>query len=132
MTETIKKLILSQGLLICPICKGDGEVGYFCGHETTVDCYHCDSRGIIRSLNKQKHTKQCIICKGGGGLGCCDNKGFQEWESYELYTPDHKSNYKKCENCNQTVNIEDESGHKKGCDYVWGRRGWRQLGAYDG
>lgn len=41
-------------------------------------------------------------------------------------------NTKTCENCHQKVNIDDNTGHGKYCDYVYGRRGWRQLGAYDG
>jgi hypothetical protein len=41
-------------------------------------------------------------------------------------------NFKCCENCKGLVDITDESGHKDGCDFVWGRRGWRQLGVYDG
>jgi len=39
---------------------------------------------------------------------------------------------KVCENCFQKVNIDDNTGHGMYCDYVYGRRGWRQLGAYDG
>lgn len=85
MTSEIKDFIKSHGMLICPSCDGEGEVGYFCGHETTSMCYDCGGKGIIRSLNKQKHRKECVICKGQGGLGCCKNKGYHEWESYELY-----------------------------------------------
>ena len=44
----------------------------------------CDSEGVVKSLNKQKHKKTCSICSGRGGLGCCDKKGFYEWESFEL------------------------------------------------
>jgi hypothetical protein len=44
----------------------------------------CDGQGIIKSLNTQKHRKTCVICGGKGGPGCCDNRGYQEWESYEL------------------------------------------------
>jgi len=87
MTSTIKKLIDSQGLLMCPMCDGEGEVGYFCGHETTTYCYHCGGKGIIRSLNKQKQSKVCIICHGrNGGCGGCnsDPEGLIKWESYEL------------------------------------------------
>lgn len=39
---------------------------------------------------------------------------------------------KSCENCGRPVDIETEAGHRAGCDFVWGRRGWRQLGSYDG
>ena len=84
MTDSIRKLIESNGLLMCPSCDGEGEVGYFCGHETTENCYMCGGQGIIRSLKKKRHRKTCSICRGEGGPGCCDNKGFQEWESYEL------------------------------------------------
>ena len=85
MTKAIKELINSQGLMICPSCEGEGEIGYFCGHESTTSCYWCGGKGIIKSLNKQKHRKNCIICDGReGGCGGCNNKGYQEWESYEL------------------------------------------------
>lgn len=40
--------------------------------------------------------------------------------------------YRKCENCEKLVNIDNNTGHFDICDYVWGRRGWRQLGTYDG
>lgn len=36
-----------------------------------------------------------------------------------------------CENCNRRVNLTTNEGHLNRCDFVWGRRGWRQLGAYD-
>lgn len=39
---------------------------------------------------------------------------------------------KKCEKCGYLVNIDIAHGAHKTCDYVWGRRGWRQLGVYDG
>ena len=87
MTPAIKNLITSQGLLICPACDGEGEIGYFCGHESTSHCYRCDGQGIIKSLNEQKQQKKCIICNGrkGGCGGCNFNaNGCQEWESYEL------------------------------------------------
>lgn len=42
-------------------------------------------------------------------------------------------NMSVCPNCGGRVNIKTNEGHKyKECDHVWGRRGWRQLGAYDG
>jgi len=87
MTSAIKKLILSKGFLICPSCDGEGEIGYFCGHESTTNCYYCAGNGIIRSLNKQKQNEKCTICKGrNGGCGGCNfnAKGLIEWESYEL------------------------------------------------
>jgi hypothetical protein len=40
--------------------------------------------------------------------------------------------YMRCENCGQLVNVDKNTGHADGCGYVYGRRGWRQLGAYDG
>lgn len=87
MTSAIKSLIEAGGVLICPACDGDGEVGYFCGHDTFTDCHHCDGHGVIRSLNKQKHRKPCVICEGRKCLGGCDNRGYHEWESYELFEP---------------------------------------------
>lgn len=35
-----------------------------------------------------------------------------------------------CPECKKRV-VED-SDHEKGCMTVWGRRGWRRLGEYDG
>lgn len=85
MTKEIKNFIESQGLLICPTCEGEGEYETFCGHYTSETCSNCQGKGIIRSLNKQTHKKECRICNGRGGLGCCDHKGFHEWESFEIY-----------------------------------------------
>jgi DnaJ-class molecular chaperone len=85
MTNEIKKFIESHGLLICPQCEGEGEVGYFCGHDSTQNCSACGGKGIIKSLNKQLHRKTCVVCRGRGGIGCCDERGYQEWESFEIY-----------------------------------------------
>jgi DnaJ-class molecular chaperone len=84
MTDTIRKAILSSGFLICPSCDGEGEIGYFCGHESSSTCYFCAGHGMIRSLKKVKQRRECYICQGKGCLGGCDNKGYHEWESYEL------------------------------------------------
>jgi len=87
MTNAIIKLIESTGALICPTCDGEGEVGYFCGHDSTTTCYNCEGNGVVKSLKKQKHKKKCSICNGRGaksGCGGCGDKGFHEWESYEL------------------------------------------------
>lgn len=85
MTTIIEKLIKSQGLLICPSCDGEGEYETFCGHYTTESCIWCAGRGIVKSLNKQKHRKPCVICQGKGCLGGCNHCGYHEWETYELY-----------------------------------------------
>ena len=85
MTSEFKKIIEAQGLLICPTCDGEGEYDTFCGHYSSETCSSCQGSGIIRSLNKQKHRKECVICNGRGCLGGCDNKGYHEWESFELY-----------------------------------------------
>lgn len=88
MTHTIKEIIKSQNLLLCPACDGEGEIGYFCGHDTTTKCYHCAGHGVIRSLKKVCQSKKCSICKGreGGCGGCNFNaKGLIEWQSYELF-----------------------------------------------
>jgi hypothetical protein len=87
MTKEIKKFIESHGALICPSCEGEGEVGYFCGHDTITKCSKCAGKGLVASLKKQKQSKKCIICNGrDGGCGGCDShpKGLIEWESYEL------------------------------------------------
>lgn len=41
-------------------------------------------------------------------------------------------NCRICENCNRDVNINTNIGHDKYCNYVYGRRGWRQLEKYNG
>lgn len=57
---------------------------------------------------------------------------------YEFETPKipeqqkDTSRFNTCDGCGKLVNIDNETGHVAGCDYVWGRRGWRQLGVYDG
>lgn len=88
MTDAIKEIILNSGFLVCPSCNGEGEVGYFCGHEISVTCKWCDGHGVIKSTKKQKRSKKCDICNGRrGGCGGCNNhpKGLIEWETYELY-----------------------------------------------
>jgi len=86
MTVEIKNLIASQGFLICPSCDGNGEISYFCGHESTTNCRWCGGNGIVKSIQKQKHNKPCGICNGkeGGCGGCHSERGVIEWESYEL------------------------------------------------
>ena len=85
MTSAIQQIVKASGFLFCPNCNGSGEVTYFCGHNVDEDCVWCAGHGIIKSLKKQKHQKKCFICSGRGGIGCCDKKGFHEWESYELF-----------------------------------------------
>lgn len=85
MNKIIQKIVEESGMLICPACEGEGEVDYWCGHDSTTACIMCAGKGVVRSLKKQKHIKVCHICKGRGGPGCCKNKGFHEWESYRLY-----------------------------------------------
>ena len=82
MTPEIRRIVKNAGYLICPSCDGEGEVGYFCGHETTTTCHWCGGKGAVRSLVKQKNREPCRICDGRGGLGCCGHKGYIEWESY--------------------------------------------------
>ena len=88
MTQEIKKFIESQGLLICPSCSGEGEYDSFCGHYVSESCSSCMGKGIIRSLNKQKQQKKCVICNGRkGGCGGCNfhANGLIEWETFEPY-----------------------------------------------
>jgi DnaJ-class molecular chaperone len=88
MTSEIKEFIKSQGLLICPTCNGEGDYDTFCGHYTSETCSSCLGSGIIRSLNKQKYSKICIICQGrDGGCGGCNfhPQGLIEWETFEIY-----------------------------------------------
>jgi len=73
-----------------------------------------------------------------------------EWWQYQKCPPlpegaikEAPKNIKKCEGCGRLVNLDsgmvvatDNSYgalvHNSICNYVYGRRGWRQLGAYDG
>lgn len=87
MTRTIRKILEGLGFIVCPSCRGEGEVEYFCGHSTTTQCYNCGGNGVVKSLNKQKQSKSCVICKGReGGCGGCNShpKGLIEWETFEL------------------------------------------------
>jgi len=89
MTKIIKSIIINSGFLICPSCDGEGEVGYFCGHDTSTYCRMCNGDGVVKSINMQRHSKKCSICDGrNGGCGGCNShpKGLIEWESYELYS----------------------------------------------
>jgi hypothetical protein len=85
MTPEIKDLIKHTGNLVCPYCDGGGEVGTFCGHESTETCRMCAGKGIVKSMDKQTHRKDCVICSGKGCAGGCDWRGYQEWDSYELF-----------------------------------------------
>lgn len=65
----------------------------------------------------------------------CDQCGdTQVTTYYEFDTPEPKRKIVAsiCDGCKNRVNLEDGSGHAAGCKFVWGRRGWRQLGVYDG
>ena len=87
MTKAIRTVIEKNKLLVCPSCDGEGEVGYFCGHETTTECRWCGGKGVIRSTKRQKQSKECDICNGRkGGCGGCNHhpQGLIEWESFEL------------------------------------------------
>jgi hypothetical protein len=50
----------------------------------------------------------------------------------EQIAPNQELQIKVCENCGEKVNIRKDGGHHAKCDFVYGRRGWRQLGTYDG
>ena len=58
MTKEIKKLITSNGMLVCPACDGEGEVGYFAGHETTINCSMCGGHGMIAAQSKETENKE--------------------------------------------------------------------------
>lgn len=47
MTEAIRDVINESGFSVCKTCNGDGEHGYFCGHETIVECADCNGSGIV-------------------------------------------------------------------------------------
>lgn len=56
MTAKIIEIIQSKGFSICPSCEGSGEVSYFCGHYTTIDCPHCMGAGVKKHLSIANHT----------------------------------------------------------------------------
>jgi len=58
-----ESIVESAGFLICPYCEGNGKIGYFCGHESSTNCYMCAGGGVVKSLNKQKHRKTCELIK---------------------------------------------------------------------
>lgn len=87
MTAAIRQIIEASGHKFCPNCYGSGEVDSFCGHTVTKDCQMCAGHGVVKSLRKRKHKKICSICSGRGGIGCCNKKGYHEWESFELFEP---------------------------------------------
>ena len=63
-------------------------------------------------------------------IDAIEELALPEWvESIPSDVDNHK-NTKRCVNCGKMVDITDGSSHD-GCDFIWGRRGWRQLGAYD-
>ena len=62
----------------------------------------------------------------------CDGKVIDECGKQTVMLNLTGKNIKVCENCKKSVNIDDETGHDENCKFVYGRRGWRQLGEYDG
>lgn len=61
MTNKIQQLIKSSGFILCPVCNGEGEVGYFCGHDSSAVCEMCNGDGIVRSLKKQVYNEDSRI-----------------------------------------------------------------------
>lgn len=84
MTKKIRELIQASGRTICPRCGGTGEITTFCGHDIQEECHWCDGNGVVKSTKKVKKRDPCHICGGRGGPGCCNNKGYHEYETYEL------------------------------------------------
>ena len=66
----------------------------------------------------------------------------REWPDWRMLTKPLNIKEKKqikCEGCGNMINIDSNNipinsrdQHSEWCRYVWGRRGWRQLGVYDG
>ena len=75
-----------------------------------------------------------------GGMKETPNGKYVLYEDIEKYIPEIpvKRNIiyttKRCPSCGELIRIYHESfsDHKVGCQTRWGRRGWRQLGEYDG
>ena len=94
-------------MIKCPKCKSDySQQGY----------YFCpmDGHKLFRS-----------------GMVISDET-FKEYDELCISAGNPNRRFLQCENCNKTVDVNEDSGHHLGCDFVYGRRGWRQLGAYDG
>lgn len=76
----------------------------------------------------------CDICKKEGDvtridsieIDVCKDCGAKIVKAFEPPTLHHRT----CPDCGVTSQYGRE--HKPGCEIVWGRRGWRQLGVYDG
>lgn len=47
MTEAIMNVVKEGGFSICETCNGEGEHGYFCGHETIAECDDCCGSGLV-------------------------------------------------------------------------------------
>jgi len=57
MTKEIKELIEKKTkYTVCPSCDGEGEIDYFCGHESWTYCQKCEGTGLILSDNIRDNT----------------------------------------------------------------------------
>lgn len=52
MTKEIRELIEKEtNYTVCSDCDGEGEIDYFCGHESSTYCHKCKGTGLILSAN---------------------------------------------------------------------------------
>lgn len=59
MTEEIKTIIMEHTLFeISDHCRGEGKVGYFCGHETTVTCPTCSGTGLTAKPDSYEELRE--------------------------------------------------------------------------
>lgn len=54
MTNKIKELIKNNtDFEVCGCCGGEGEVDYFCGHQSWESCRLCNGDGVTKKKSKK-------------------------------------------------------------------------------
>lgn len=96
-------------------------------------------KDVIDTVQKYQGSEcDLIVCKQKPrNLANQPKKWFEasaaiEGDSSVTTFSDKNHVFRVCDNCGENVEINGFGGVHDGCDYVWGRRGWRQLGVYDG
>ena len=87
---------------------------------------------IVNSSNNEIYFKR-VIQNPDYDPAYISLKQKAEEMGYELKEkPPVKVKFSRCDGCGYQIDEYSNKGHKDGCNWVWGRRGWRQLGVYDG
>jgi hypothetical protein len=88
--------------------------------------------------HSQSFPKHQIVKKFTGTLKECEEKkllwegGNRQTPPENLIPPPTTTRLRRCDVCKTLVNIDSNSSVHGKCNQVWGRRGWRTLGEYDG